>query len=35
MQALIGADPFDEAIVEEHARAVEYLFLGPPDQEKP
>ncbi len=32
---LIGADPFDEAIVEEHARAVEYLFLGPPDQEKP
>lgn len=32
---LSGADPFDEAIVEEHARAVEYLFLGPPDQEKP
>jgi TetR/AcrR family transcriptional regulator len=30
---LIGADPFDESIVEAHARAVEHLFLGPPDQE--
>ncbi len=31
---LVGADPFDESMVEEHARAVEYLFLGPPDPEE-
>ena len=28
-----GADPFDDSFVEAHARAVEHLFLGPPDQE--
>jgi len=28
---LAGIDPFDEAHVEAHARAVEYLLLGPPD----
>ncbi len=31
---LVGADPFDASMVEEHARAVEYLFLGPADQEE-
>ena len=31
---LVGADPFDASMVEEHARAVEYLFLGHPDQEE-
>ena len=30
---LTGVDPFDEAVVEEHARLVEYLFLGPPTKE--
>jgi len=30
---LTGGDPFDEAFVEAHARAVEHLFLGPPEQE--
>ena len=30
---LAGVDPFDEAVVEEHARIVEHLFLGPPDEE--
>jgi hypothetical protein len=26
-----GIDPFDPMVVEEHARAVERLLLGPPD----
>ena len=30
---LTGIDPFDDAVVEEHARAVESLFLGPPQEE--
>ncbi len=30
---LAGIDPFDEAHVETHARAVEYLLLGPPEKE--
>ena len=30
---LAGVDPFDDAVVEEHARVVEYLFLGPPNEE--
>lgn len=30
---LTGVDPFDEGIVEAHARAVEYLLLGPNDEE--
>lgn len=30
---LTGVDPFDEAVVEAHARAVEYLLLGPSDEE--
>jgi hypothetical protein len=29
---LTGLDPFDEAAVEDHARAVEYLFFGPADE---
>jgi AcrR family transcriptional regulator len=32
---LSGADPADPAVVDAHARAVEYLFLGPPHQESP
>jgi AcrR family transcriptional regulator len=32
---LTGVNPFDEAVVEEHARLVEYLFLGPPTEENP
>jgi TetR/AcrR family transcriptional regulator len=32
---LSGIDPFDDAVVEEHARVVEYLFLGPPIEEFP
>lgn len=31
---LAGIDPFDEAHVETHARAVEYLLLGPPESER-
>jgi len=27
---LSGIDPFDEAIIENHSRAVEYFFFGPP-----
>lgn len=30
---LAGIDPFDEVHVETHARAVEYLLLGPPSSE--
>ncbi len=30
---LAGIDPFDEVHVESHARAVEYLLLGPPEEE--
>jgi TetR/AcrR family transcriptional regulator len=30
---LTGVDPFDEAVVEAHARAVEHLLLGPYDEE--
>ncbi len=30
---LADIDPFDEAHVENHARAVEYLLLGPPEEE--
>lgn len=29
---LTGHDPAEEAMVEAHARAVEYLFLGPPEE---
>lgn len=29
---LTGVDPFDPDVVEEHARLVEHLILGPPDQ---
>ena len=32
---LSGVDPTDEAVIEEHARVVETLLLGPPEQEKP
>ncbi len=32
---LSGVDPFDEDVVEEHARLVELLFLGPPPEENP
>ncbi len=32
---LTGVDPFDDAVVEEHARIVEHLFLGPPPEENP
>jgi AcrR family transcriptional regulator len=32
---LSGVDPFDERVVEEHARAVEHLLLGPPNEEIP
>ena len=32
---LTGTDPFDDATVEAHARAVEHLFLGPPPEETP
>ena len=32
---LTGVDPFDEAVVEAHARAVEHLLLGPDDEEDP
>ncbi len=32
---LTGVDPCDEAIVEEHARIVEHLFLGPPSEDSP
>jgi TetR/AcrR family transcriptional regulator len=32
---LTGVDPFDEAVVEAHARAVEYLLLGPTDERAP
>jgi hypothetical protein len=31
---LSGVDPFDEAVIEEHARIVEHLLLGPPQQAK-
>ncbi len=30
-----GVDPTDPAAVESHARAVEHLFLGPPNEESP
>jgi AcrR family transcriptional regulator len=30
---LSGVDPFDDAVVEEHARIVEHLLLGPPHEE--
>jgi AcrR family transcriptional regulator len=30
---LSGVDPFDEQVVEDHARAVEHLLLGPPTEE--
>ena len=30
---LAGIDPFEEAHVERHARAIEYLLLGPPEEE--
>ena len=29
-----GLDPFDPEVVEDHARAVEYLLLGPADDER-
>jgi AcrR family transcriptional regulator len=32
---LTGHDPTEPAMIEAHARAVEYLFLGPPNQENP
>jgi TetR/AcrR family transcriptional regulator len=32
---LVGIDPFDESTVENHVRAVEYMFFGPPKEEKP
>ncbi len=32
---LTGVNPFDESVVEEHARIVEHLFLGPPDEDSP
>jgi AcrR family transcriptional regulator len=32
---LSGLDPFDPAVVEEHARAVEHLLLGPTPEETP
>jgi len=31
---LSGVDPCDESVIEEHARIVEYLLLGPPTQKK-
>jgi TetR/AcrR family transcriptional regulator len=30
-----GVDPFDPAVVAEHARVVEHLLLGPPPREEP
>jgi AcrR family transcriptional regulator len=32
---LSGLDPSDPAVVEDHARVVEHLFLGPPSEETP
>lgn len=32
---LAGCDPFDEAMVEAHARAVEHMLLGPPSPLEP
>ncbi len=32
---LAGLDPADPAMVEDHARVVEHLFLGPPSEETP
>jgi AcrR family transcriptional regulator len=32
---LTGIDPFDDEVVEAHARAVEFLFLGPPSGRPP
>ncbi len=32
---LSGLDPFDPAVVEDHARAVEHLLLGPAPEETP
>jgi TetR/AcrR family transcriptional regulator len=32
---LSGLDPSDPAVVEDHARVVEHLFLGPPSKETP
>jgi len=29
---LTGVDPMDESVVEEHARAIEHLLLGPPTE---
>ena len=28
-----GVDPFDPAVIEEHARAVAWMLLGPPDEQ--
>jgi len=30
---LTGIDPFDESVIEDHARFVEHLFLGPPSEQ--
>lgn len=32
---LTGIDPFDAAVVEGHARAIEHMLLGPPREENP
>jgi AcrR family transcriptional regulator len=32
---LTGVDPADEAVIEKHAQAVEYMLLGPPPEESP
>ena len=31
---LSGVDPLDESVIEEHARIVEQMLLGPPNEEK-
>ena len=32
---LTGVDPFDDAVVADHARAIEHLLLGPKNEESP